>query len=209
MLVSKKILWATASIALLGSWEGQAAGYMEGYKTMGYQPSYVSRLTPEQKGEWRLYMANEQREPCQNYLPPPDGFYRDGCILMYRYPEPVAPVRLADAETLISYQIYFDFDSIVLDQEAEQTIMRIANDIERYNPHIVAVRGFTDSVGTEAYNDILSQDRIQSVSWLLNQNGISNQILDEIFYGESNQAIATKNDIPLRANRRVQVDFLK
>lgn len=212
MLIKKYILMASVSMTIFGALSSaQAEDSGLSYKKMGYVPAYMGLLTPAQKSSLQFYTANEVREPCQNYRDPPIGFYRDGCTIMYRnkeqsYPRSSPPIR---EKSLATYQINFDFDSIKLDRMADTILDQVAKDILIYQPRLVTVSGFTDSVGTKKYNASLSERRAEMISHLLQSHGIENQIIDENFYGEDYQAVETQDNIKLRENRRVQIDFLK
>ena len=67
--------------------------------------------------------------------------------------------------------VLFDFDKSVLRPEATATLRKVA-DVIRANPGLVTVEGFTDSKGSDAYNQALSERRAASVkSWLVQSGG--------------------------------------
>jgi outer membrane protein OmpA-like peptidoglycan-associated protein len=179
-----------------------------------YVKKYDSFLSQTQKLELRNYSQYEQREPCQNYQILPMNFYQERCVLFYRYPEtPKSSVTLAEAYinrvVLASYTIEFAFDSSLIERSSMPVLDKIANDISTYLPRDVTVSGYTDSKGTDEYNVSLSQRRADSVSQFLKDRGVANRILGSQAFGETNQAVRTEDGVPLRANRRVIVEFLK
>lgn len=212
MSIRKYILMlSTSAFIYVPIADAQPNGATYSYRKMGYVPSYMSELTQAQKSYLNFYTQNEVREPCQNYYDPPKGFYRDGCALIYRYPEKLVAtsVVMKNEKSLAVYEIHFDFDSTQINQIGIGVLTKIAHDINIINPRLVTVSGFTDSVGTEKYNINLSQRRAIKVSDFLKTLDVDNQVIDEKFYGENEQAIKTKNNVNLRENRRVLIDFLK
>lgn len=173
----------------------------------GFHPQYESQLTKVQTLGLRNYSQYEQREPCQNYKILPDGFYREGCDLYYRYPvaEKVSIQRIV----LASYVVEFAFDSAAIEAQSEPVLAKIANEINKFQPHDVVVSGYTDSHGTTDYNVKLSQERANAVSTILTARGVPNRIIESNAFGETNQAVHTDDGVALRANRRVIVEFLK
>lgn len=184
-----------------------------------YNNPQVPHLTAEQVQELRFYLEYEEREPCQNYLPPPDGFYRIGCDLMVRYAEPRPPVRQVTQttqtivqqrrEVLADYEIHFAFDSAVIEAAAYPVIDRIAAEITTYHPGEVTVAGHTDKSGSNDYNLALSQRRAEAVSRALSDRGVPNRVIDQQAHGENAPAVDTPDGVKLRENRRVVVEFLK
>lgn len=174
---------------------------------------YAEQLSAEGKLELRRYLDYTQREPCQNYIEPPQGFVKDGCDLKRDVPLRAAVVKkkqpIPMSKVLSDYEINFAFDSAVIEPGALQTLNQIAREIKKYDPREVTVEGHTDKAGSSDYNVKLSQRRAEAVSDALHDRGVENRILDKEAYGESRPAIPTDDGIALRENRRVVVEFLK
>lgn len=189
-----------------------------------HQPyaAYISRAGANDKLEVRRYFNYEEREPCQNYLPPPAGLARHGCNLAAPatppapFAEPIKTERtvtyttgkdLAVSNVLSSYEVHFDFDSAKIESEGNQTLDQIARDIKKYNLSEVVVAGHADRAGPADYNEALSQRRADAVSRGLRDRGIENRVLDEEAHGENDPLVPTKDGVPLRENRRVEIQF--
>lgn len=179
----------------------------------GYHPQYEELLSKTQKLYLRNYLQYEQREPCQNYKALPMSFYQENCVLMYRYPDDKPSVTLSETSlkrvVLKSYTIEFAFDSSQIEKNSIPVLDEIASEIKTYLPRDITVSGYTDSKGTDIYNNALSQKRADSVSQILTDRGVSNRSLGIQAYGETNQAVPTADGVAIRANRRVIVEFLK
>jgi outer membrane protein OmpA-like peptidoglycan-associated protein len=182
MSIRKYIIMLSVSVFIyVPMADAQPNSAAHSYKKMGYVPSYMGKLTQTQKSYLNFYTQNEEREPCQHYYAPPPGFYRDGCALIYRYPEKKvsSSVELKHQKSLSVYEIHFEFDSTEIDKIGTDVLTEIADDIDFIRPSLVTVSGFTDSVGTEKYNIDLSQRRAIKVSDFLKKLGVENQVIDE------------------------------
>jgi outer membrane protein OmpA-like peptidoglycan-associated protein len=63
--------------------------------------------------------------------------------------------------------VLFDFDKADLRPEASEALGRVAEIIRQRSPRAVRIVGHTDSVGSDSYNQTLSERRAQSVErWL-------------------------------------------
>ena len=183
-----------------------------------YGADYIGLMDAEQNLQLTSYLDYEQREPCQNYRAPPRGFYKDGCKIMYMYPDGEQQVASAEQQTptsavkrdvLASYTINFGFDSSAIETSANSVLDMISTEIKEYNPSDVTVAGYTDRSGSTEYNMALSERRANAVSRALSERGIAHAIIGEEMYGENVPAVETKDGVKLRENRRVVIDFLK
>ncbi len=110
--------------------------------------------------------------------------------------------------TIVISTVNFAFDSAALDAGArgllDENLPHLAN-----NPKLlgITVNGHTDSRGSAAYNQGLSERRAQSVANYLANNGVPASKLTVVGHGES-QPIASNNTSQGRAeNRRVELDI--
>jgi outer membrane protein OmpA-like peptidoglycan-associated protein len=183
------------------------------WRAVPYYVGYTEKSnTGKQERELVHYQQYEDREPCQKYQPPPEGFYRDGCHLFYKQavatpPPPPAVDIVRRVQT--SYTILFGFDKDNIEPQAQEIINKISSDILTYKPYEVTVAGHTDTVGTSQYNMGLSKRRADSVSRALTSKGVPNRVIDEKAYGETHLAVQTGKGVRNRENRRVVVNFMK
>src|SRR5690625_528290 len=95
-------------------------------------------------------------------------------------PPPPAPI------TIDLTGVNFDFDRSTLRPDAVQILNEAIEILRRYPDLQVEVAGHTDSVGTEQYNQGLSERRAQAVYDYLTSNGIdASRLQGPIGYGES------------------------
>ncbi len=121
-----------------------------------------------------------------------------------------APVSLAAAaatkRSIVLRGINFDFDKAVIKPEAEG-VLDAAVEVLKENPDVsVRVSGYTDSVGTEEYNQGLSERRAKSVRDYLVSHGIEAARLTAVGYGESNPVADNATKDGRAQNRRVSLD---
>jgi outer membrane protein OmpA-like peptidoglycan-associated protein len=99
--------------------------------------------------------------------------------------------------------VFFDFDSAVLKPGAYSEIDRTASVLNRYPQTNILVEGHTDSKGSEAYNQQLSERRAQAVRDALVNRGVDSRRLRVIGYGES-QPISSDDAVNRRVELRIE-----
>ncbi len=101
--------------------------------------------------------------------------------------------------------ILFATDSATVSSAAAQNLYAVARNLQQYPNSRVEVVGHTDSTGSAAHNQTLSERRAQSVASLLVQGGVSSSRI--VAYGRgAAQPIASNNTVAGRAqNRRVEI----
>ena len=97
-------------------------------------------------------------------------------------------------------EFLFDFDSSTLKPGAYREIGRVANVLNNYPQTTIRVEGHTDSKGSEAYNQTLSERRAQAVKSALTQTGVNLARIQIVGFGES-QPISSDDAM----NRRVVI----
>ncbi|MGD8893664.1 MAG: OmpA family protein [Desulfobacterales bacterium] len=97
-------------------------------------------------------------------------------------------------------EFLFDFDSSTLKPGAYTEIARVANVLNKYPQTTIRVEGHTDSKGSEAYNQTLSEKRSLAVKIALTQRGVDPTRIQTVGFGES-QPISSNDAM----NRRVVI----
>ena len=80
--------------------------------------------------------------------------------------------------------------------------------IQEYNKTTVVVSGHTDSVGSDAYNQTLSEDRAKSVADFLASKKVNPARLEVVGFGEKHPIADNKTEQGRSLNRRVEVTLL-
>jgi OOP family OmpA-OmpF porin len=99
----------------------------------------------------------------------------------------------------------FAFDSSKIEPQYYDELNEVAA-VMKANPSAAGfIDGHTDSVGTDAYNESLSQRRAQAVRDYLIQAGVSASSLDARGFGEAKPAYSNETEDGRAGNRRVEL----
>ena len=112
------------------------------------------------------------------------------------------PVKL-EKNVSMTVGIEFDFDSSVVKPQYNNEIQKVSDFMHQYEGVKVEVQGHTDSKGTDAYNQKLSEERAASVGAILQQQGISADRIRTKGYGESTPIADNSTEDGRAQNRRV------
>jgi outer membrane protein OmpA-like peptidoglycan-associated protein len=101
--------------------------------------------------------------------------------------------------------ITFAVDSSALQPGVQGTLNEVARTLASYNQTYVDVLGHTDSTGTDAYNQALSERRAQSVADYLASHGVARARMGIHGYGESQPIASNDTEAGRAQNRRVEI----
>jgi OOP family OmpA-OmpF porin len=133
------------------------------------------------------YLFDKKKEPPKVAVAPPP-------------PPPTPPKPMVVLEGT-----HFAFDSSALTPEATAALAPTVESLGKDPSLRVRIEGYTDNVGTAAYNQALSQRRADSVKRYLVSRGIAASRMDTVGYGLT-RPIADNDTAEGRAkNRRVEV----
>jgi len=103
--------------------------------------------------------------------------------------------------------VTFEFDSAKLTSQAENRLDNVVDALQASDEITFRIDGYTDSIGTEQYNQGLSQRRVDSVRSYLMQHGItSSRITGTQGHGESNPVATNETAAGRAQNRRVELN---
>jgi len=102
-------------------------------------------------------------------------------------------------------QTAFDFDSTTIKPGFYSTMDKIANVLIRYGKTHLTIVGHTDNVGTNQYNQTLSEHRAQAVNDYLRNKGVLVQRLVFLGRGETAPRATNTTEEGRRLNRRVEI----
>ena len=105
--------------------------------------------------------------------------------------------------------IFYDFDKATLRPESKDELNRLINFMNKMPLLVIEISGHTDNVGTDEYNQKLSQDRAQSVIDYLIKNAISKARLEAKGYGSSKPVASNETEEGRQLNRRTEFKILK
>jgi outer membrane protein OmpA-like peptidoglycan-associated protein len=104
--------------------------------------------------------------------------------------------------------ITFSSGHATIDQSFLPVLDSVVLVLNEFNKTLIVVSGHTDSSGSKAFNQSLSERRAQSVSTHLNTAGIINDRIEIIGFGEDQPVASNKTDAGKELNRRVEVTLL-
>lgn len=100
---------------------------------------------------------------------------------------------------------FFDFDRAVVKGKGEGVLEDVTKLMKEQPTLRVSVEGHTDSVGSDAYNEKLSERRAQAVKAYLVKEGIDAGRIDAKGFGESKPTADNKTAAGRAENRRVEI----
>lgn len=188
-------LGATESAAWAGG--GAAAGAVLG-----------GLLCYAQDGDQDEDGVHDRRDRCPD-TPKGTEVRHNGCPLP-QYPEaaPAPAVAPPQDEVIVLSDlgdVLFAFDSAKLTPAAEATLDTVVEKLRGADVLAIKVDGHTDSVGSDAYNQGLSERRAASVVDYLISQGVPAQKLSSQGLGESKPMADNGTDAGRAQNRRVEI----
>lgn len=118
-------------------------------------------------------------------------------------------VRQGDNITLsMPDNITFGFDSAALKPQFLPVLDNLALTLREYNQTVIEVAGHTDSVGSDAYNQKLSERRAQSVGDYLASRGVMRERMITVGAGETRPVASNDTEYGRSQNRRVEITLV-
>lgn len=100
--------------------------------------------------------------------------------------------------------VLFAFDKAEIPDQIKDNLNRFAAILQRYPDSRVLVRGHTDDIGTETYNQSLSEQRAQVVKDYLVLQGVAASRLNVKGYGNAIPRYDNNTEVGRMKNRRVE-----
>jgi outer membrane protein OmpA-like peptidoglycan-associated protein len=109
----------------------------------------------------------------------------------------------------IVLMLNFDFNkSIIKDKDIPQ-LKKAVEFIKKHKGSKIRVEGHTDSVGSDAYNQALSERRAKAVvDYFVSQGAVKRADISSVGYGEKKPIATNDTDAGRAQNRRVEVQVL-
>jgi len=104
--------------------------------------------------------------------------------------------------------IKFDFDKADLKPKDRELLSRIAGILLTSSDYTVSVNGHTDDVGTEDYNQKLSERRAEVVHRYLIEAGVPSEIMTAAGWGKTKPRVEGTSDEARAKNRRVELGIV-
>ena len=143
----------------------------------------VGRYMDDQKRDLEKNLANE---------------IKTGVAKVEKLPNDVVRVTMTN-------QTAFDFNSTEIKSGFYSTMDKLADVVVRYNKTALTVVGHTDNVGSDSYNQKLSEQRALSVARYLEGKRVHSMRLATSGKGESQPVASNNSESGRQANRRVEI----
>ncbi|MCW2365247.1 outer membrane protein OmpA-like peptidoglycan-associated protein [Sphingobium sp. B7D2B] len=104
--------------------------------------------------------------------------------------------------------ITFATDQATVQPQAQSTLDQVASTLAEYPKTMIDVLGHTDSDGSEAYNQALSERRAQAVANYLGRRGVDPVRMATMGYGETRPVASNETADGKAQNRRVEIKIV-
>jgi outer membrane protein OmpA-like peptidoglycan-associated protein len=104
--------------------------------------------------------------------------------------------------------ILFDLGKATLKAGAEANVRMISGVLKQYPDHKISIEGYTDSTGSDAFNQQLSEDRAAAVRDALVAGGLDSTAISVHGYGKTNPVATNTTPDGRQQNRRVEIVVL-
>lgn len=184
MKLTNKLFAVAALVAVLASTNAKAATFPEKYEgPADYEKSVV--LDTSGKG------VTTRTGACVTHNFPEKGT-GNGCA-----------AAVADAPNIV----YFDFAKSTLNSKGKTVVKQIAERINSLGSPKVKLSGHADRVSSDSFNQRLSEKRVATVKSALVKKGVDASTITTEAFGESRNAVPTKDGVAEQLNRRVEVEI--
>ncbi|WP_340119809.1 OmpA family protein [Pelagibius sp. 7325] len=144
-----------------------------------FQPADIAAC----RDRFMTAMAELEAKPEVAVVPPPA-------------PEPMTPEAAA-------FTVLFDFDEADLSPDARTVLADVVLTAKKAGYETIDIGGYTDLVGSDAYNQVLSEQRANAVINFLVESGVEAGKIVGQGYGKADPVVAVQ--APEIRNRRVEI----
>jgi outer membrane protein OmpA-like peptidoglycan-associated protein len=121
-------------------------------------------------------------------------------------PKPAPPVKVIDKMTL---QVLFDFNKDTLTEADLKELQKVVAFVKKYPSARIRLDGYTDSIGTDAYNIKLSEKRATAVmNYLVKEAGVESSKITAVGHGKADPVADNETAEGRAKNRRVEISIL-
>ena len=108
----------------------------------------------------------------------------------------------------VDNEVSFDFDKADIRPSFRASLDKLARVISKYDRTVVHIVGHTDAIGSQQYNQQLSERRARSVEAYLLSRGVAGSRLESWGLGEDEPRADNETEAGRQLNRRVEI-FVK
>jgi len=116
---------------------------------------------------------------------------------------------IEEGQRIVLNNLFFDYDKAEIKKESYPELDRLSKLLQTNNALKIEIGGYTDSRGSEAYNDVLSKRRAEAVAnYLVKKSGVGEKRISVQHYGENNPTADNSTAEGRQQNRRVEFKIL-
>ena len=184
---------------------GLGAEYMtrSGFGIRAEAISYEEDINYGQLGLIYRFGRQQQREQIEIVETPAPIVEKPEPVIQAALPAPVPDH--CDALNGSIDGLNFHTDSAELTERSEAILAGVATRLDRCAEFNITVSAHTDSIGSDAYNDSLSQRRANSVVGFFNERGVSTERMNPVALGETSPIDSNDTREGRANNRRVEL----
>ena len=175
-------------------------------KDKAYQMYWACRTSES------LEMAREVIERAKKLCPPSDAIMPAPLSFpppspQLLPPSPPTPLKFIKRITL---KAEFDFNKAIIREKDKKTLMKTVEHMNEYPNSRIIIEGHTCSIGSNTYNQNLSQRRATSVKrFLIEEGGINETKFVTIGYGEFRPLFSNRTSEGRAKNRRIEIIIIQ
>jgi OOP family OmpA-OmpF porin len=148
----------------------------------------------------------DRRDRCPA-TPPNTPVHHNGCPLKEYVSTPAQLEPIEVDSVRVELDVKFDFNKSDVKESSQADIKSLADFMKQYPQTTTTVEGHTDAIGSDAYNQGLSERRANAVrDVLVNQHGIDSVRVSSVGYGESRPVADNGSESGRAINRRVEAE---
>lgn len=177
----------------------------------GRQQAEAVTATAREEAEAARYEATSAKDEAARAQAEADRLRKKAEVELGRLDEELSKVAetqrtaLGLVMNLGSDYLKFEFNKAGLRPEDRELLSRIAGILLTSHDYTVSVNGHTDDVGSQEYNQKLSEQRAQAVRDYLVKTGLSAEIVSVTGHGKSLPLVPGTSDAARAKNRRVEL----
>jgi len=109
----------------------------------------------------------------------------------------------------MTLETLFDFDKSTLTEADLKELQKAVAFVKKYPDANIRLDGYTDSIGTDAYNLKLSERRTAAVKdYLIKEAGVDSSKITAVGHGKADPVADNKTSAGRTKNRRVEISIL-
>lgn len=115
-----------------------------------------------------------------------------------------------EARMILEYakeEIRFDYNKSNIKEDSKWVLDRVVDIMNKYPDYLLRIGGHTDNIGGEAFNQILSEQRVKSCYDYIVAKGIAQDRIVYFGFGESRPIAGNKTAAERQLNRRVELEL--